>query len=82
MTPDMTWDNIESDHVKAICLIDLSKEEEFREAFCWKSTQPLLKKDHQLKGTEYNFLDYQLQFRKAYQFLKLNDQEGFNEDLH
>ena len=28
MTPDMTWDNIEIDHVKAICLFDLSKEED------------------------------------------------------
>ena len=28
------------------------------------------------KGTTFNFLDYQLQFIKAYQFLKLNGQEG------
>ena len=30
MTPDMTWDNIEIDHVKAICLFDLSKDEELK----------------------------------------------------
>ena len=31
--PDITWDKIEIDHVKAICLFDVSKEEELREAF-------------------------------------------------
>ena len=81
MTPEMTWSNIEIDHVKAICLFDLSKDEELREAFNWKNTQPLLRKDHQLKGTKFNFLDYQLQFIKAYQFIKLNE-ERFNEDIH
>ena len=45
-TPDMTWYNIEIDHVKAICLCDVSKDEELREAFNWKNTQHLLKQDH------------------------------------
>ena len=75
-TPEMKWYNIEIDHVKAICLFDISKDEELREAFNWKNTQPLLNHDHQKKGTKFNFLDYQLQFIKAYQFLRLNDQEG------
>ena len=75
-TPEMNWSNTELDHVKPFCSFDLSKEEELREAFCWKNTQPLLKKDHQLKGTKFNFLNYQLQFIKAYQFLKINGQEG------
>ena len=33
MTPDMTWDNIEIDHVKAICLFDISNDEQLKEAF-------------------------------------------------
>ena len=81
MTPEMNWSNIEIDHVKAICLFDVSKDEELKEAFNWKNTQPLLKHDHQLKGIKFNFLDYQLQFIKAYQFIKLNE-ERFNENLH
>ena len=81
MTPEMNWSNIEIDHVKAICLFGLSKDEELKEAFNWKNNQPLLKKDNQLKGTKFNFLDYQLQFIKAYQFIKLNE-ERFNGDLH
>ena len=76
-TPEMDWSNIEIDHVKAICLFDLSKDEELKKAFNWNNTQPLLKKDHQLKGTKLNFLDYQLQFIKAYQFIRLNE-ERFN----
>ena len=75
MTPEMNWNNIEIDHVKPICMFDISKENELKEAFCWKITQPLLKQDHQHKGTKYSFLDYQLQFIEAYQFLKLNEQE-------
>ena len=81
MTPDMTWDNIEIDHVKPICMFDVSKDGELKEAFSRKNTQPLLKQDHQLKGIKFNFLEYQLQFIEAYQFLKLNE-EGLNENIH
>ena len=80
MTPDMTWGNIEIDHIKPICMFDVTKDEELREAFNWKNTQPLLKEVHQQKGTKFNFLDYQLQFIKAYQFIKLNE-ERFTESI-
>ena len=76
MTPEMSWENTEIDHVKAICLFDISNDEELKLAFNSKNTQPLLKQDHRQKGIKFNFLDYQLQFIKAYQFLKLNGQEG------
>ena len=78
MTPEMNWCKIEIDHVKAICMFDVSDDEQLKEAFNWRNTQPLLKHDHQKKGTKFNFLDYQLQFIKAYQFIKINDQEGLN----
>ena len=81
MTPEMNWSNIEIDQVKALCLFDVSKDEELGEAFNWKNTQPLLKHDHQQKGIKFNFLDYQLQFIKEYQFIKLNE-ERFNENIH
>ena len=76
-TPEMNWSNIEIDHVKPICMFDISKDEKLKEAFSWKNTKPLLKQDHQQKGTKYNFLDYQLQFIKEYQFLEFNE-EGLN----
>ena len=77
-TPEMNWSNTEVDHAKPICMFDVSNDEELKEAFNWKNTQPSLKQDHLQKGIKFNFLDYQLQFIKAYQFLKLNGQEGLN----
>ena len=82
MTPEMKWFFIEIDHVKPICMIDVSKDEKSREAFSWKNTQPLLKEVHSQKSIEFSFLDLQLQFIRAYQYLELNDQKGLNEDLH
>ena len=38
MTPDMSWFNIEIDHVKPICMFDVSKDEELKETFSWKNT--------------------------------------------
>ena len=58
-------------------MFDVSKDEELREAFLRKNIQPLLKQHHLQKGAKFNFLDYQLQFIKLYQFLKLNE-EGIN----
>ena len=40
MTPELNWLNIEIDHVKPICMFDASKDEDFKEAFSWKKTQP------------------------------------------
>ena len=77
----MNWSNMEINHVKPFCMFDVSKDEELKEAFSWRNTQPLLKHDHRHKGTKFNFLDYQLQSIEAYQFIKLND-EAFNENIH
>ena len=78
MTPEMNWSNIEIDHVRPICMFYISKGEELKKAFSWKNTQPLIKHNHHLKGALFNFQDYQFQWIKAYQFIKLNDQEGLN----
>ena len=82
MTPEMNWTNIEIDHVKAISVFNVSKDEELKEAFSCKNSQPLLKHDHQPKVTKINFPDYQLQFIKAYQFLKFNEEDRLNENIH
>ena len=46
MTPEMNWTNIEIDHVKPICMFNISDDEELKLAFNWKNTQPLLKEVH------------------------------------
>ena len=53
MTPEMNWSCIENDHVKAICMFDLSKDQVLNEALSWKNTEHLLKHDHQLKGINF-----------------------------
>ena len=56
-TREMNWYNIEIDHIKQICMFDVSNDEQLKEAFSWKDTQPLLKPDNRQKGTKYIFLD-------------------------
>ena len=51
-TPEMNWRNIEIDHVKPICMFNVSEDEQLKEAFSWKNTRPLLKHDHHLQGTK------------------------------
>ena len=53
-TPEMNWENIEIDHVKPTCMLDIAKDNELKEAFNWRNTQPLLKKDHLQKGIKFN----------------------------
>ena len=68
MTEEMNFNNIHIDHVKPISSFDVSNDDELLEAFNWKNTQPLLKKDNLSKGNKINELDYRLQFIKAYKF--------------
>ena len=42
-TPEKNWLKIEIDYVKPICMFNISKNDELRECFIWKNTQPLLK---------------------------------------
>ena len=81
MTPDMNWENIDIDHVRPIPSFDISDNEQLKEAFNWKNTQPLLKEIHQQKGVRFNFLDYRLKIVKANQFLKL-DEERSNQNTY
>ena len=67
-TPDTNWSNTELDHVKPICMFDVSKDEGLEEAISWRNIQPLLKEVHQRKGIKEKFLDYKLQIIKAYFF--------------
>ena len=59
-TPEKYWSNTEIDHVKPICIVNVSKDEKLRECFNWKNNQSLLKEILNQKGKKFNFLDYQL----------------------
>ena len=45
MMPNMNWTNIQIDNVKPICLFDVSKDGELKEAFRYENTMPLIKED-------------------------------------
>ena len=77
MSPEMNWSNIGIDHVKPNSSFDVTKDKQFRKAFNWTKTQPLLKQVHQHKGTKFDFFTFELQIVKADQFLKLNEEEKF-----
>ena len=70
-THEMNWSNIEIVHVRPHCMFVVTKDDELKEAFCWKYTQPLIEQDHQKKGIKFNFLNYQLHFIKANHFFKI-----------
>ena len=54
-TPEMNWSNFEIDHVKQVCMFNVSDDEELKHAFNWGNTQPLLKEVHSQKGVKFNF---------------------------
>ena len=72
MTPEMNWTNIEIEHVKDIRMFDISDNEE-QNLHSIERIHNHCSKFHSEKGTKFNFIDYQLQFIRAYQFLKLNE---------
>ena len=39
MTPERNWTNIEVDHVKPICMVDISDNEQLKKAVNWRNTQ-------------------------------------------
>ena len=81
MKSEMNWLNTEIDHVKPIPSVDVSKDEQLREAINWTNRQPQMKKNYQHEGAKIDFLEYRLQLMKAYQFIKLN-KEGLIKDFH
>ena len=81
ISPEMTWNSIDINHVKPISSYDVSNDKGLRKTCKWIDSQPLLKQVRQPKGTKFDFLTCRSQFIKAYQFLRLKE-EGFNENFH
>ena len=75
----MNWLKIETimwDHIVYLMFLKWT----IKRNVSWKNTPSLLEQDHQQNETKFNFLDCQLQFINAYHLIKLNDQEGHNEN--
>ena len=58
--PGWTYDMVENDHHIAITRFNVLDPEQLRRAFHWSNVKPMLKKDHEKKGTklpdDYNYL--------------------------
>ena len=81
MTTEVLWLNIEIDHVRQTYSFDVSNIEELKKAFDSVNTRPILKEDHQSKGTSSVLLALRLQFKKSYHFLKLKEKRFIQKSL-
>ena len=61
---------------------DLSDKNEMNKSTFWINLRPMYCSENFSKGDKIDHRLYLLQQIKAYQFIKINDQEGFNENLH
>ena len=69
-------------HCLAVATFNLLDEMEKKMCFIWIILRPMYLKKNINKGDEIDYHLYLLQEVKAKYFIKLNDQEGFNEDFH
>ena len=67
MTPDKNWKNICINHVGPIFSFHIYDDEQLKKG--------LLKYHHQREGIKCSFLDYQLQFKEAYRFIKIDEKK-------
>ena len=68
MTSEMTWNNIDLDHVRLLSFFDLTNPEQLKEAYHYTNIQPLLKSDNRKKGANYSEHDLVVQNEKLYEY--------------
>ena len=69
-------------HCLPIASFNLLDENDIKKSFNWINKRPMYVIDNIVKRDKIDYHLYLLQEVKAYQFLKLNGQEGLNKDLH
>ena len=67
MTPEMTWKNIDLDHVRPQSSIDLTDPIQLKEAAHFSNIQPLLKHDNMKKRANYHEHDLMVQNQNLYE---------------
>ena len=68
MTSEITWDNIELDHVRPLSSFNLTDLEQLKEASHYSNIQPLLKSDNRKKGANYHEHDLMVQNENLYEY--------------
>ena len=69
-------------HCLAVASFNLLDEIDMKKCFNWVNLGPMYVKRNIIKGDKVDYHLYLLQEVKANYFLKINGQEGLNEDLH
>ena len=82
----MTLENYGSvwqiDHRLAITSFNLLDENDMKKCFNWINLRPMYCSENISKGDKIDHYIYLLQELKAKYFMKLNGQEGYNENIH
>ena len=68
LTSDMSWKNIDLDHVQPLSSYDLTDPEQLKEAAHFSNIQPLLKRDNRKKGANYHEHDLMVQNQNLYEY--------------
>ena len=68
MVPEMTWENIELDHIRPLSSFNLTDPDQLKEASHYSNIQPLLKSDNRKKGARYHEHDLAVQNEKLYEY--------------
>ena len=66
MIPELTWKNIDLDHVRPLSLFRLTDPEQLKEAAHFSNIQPLLKHDNGKKGSRYHEHNLAVQKEKVF----------------
>ena len=68
MTPEMTWKNIELDHIQPLKSFNLTDPNQLKEAAHYTNIQPLLKSDNRKKGSRIHEHDLAVHNEKIYEY--------------
>ena len=69
MSPEMSWQLVELDHIQTLSSFDLTDPEQLREAALYTNIQPLLKSDNRKKGSKIDNHDITIHRAKVYLYL-------------
>ena len=70
-----TW---QIDHCLSVASFNLLDENDMKKCFNWVNLKPMYSTEKNIKGSKNDYRLYLMEEIKAYQFIKLNGQEGLN----
>ena len=68
MSPEMSWENIELDHVRPLSSFSLTDPDQLKDAAHFSNIQPLFKHDNRTKGSRFHDHDLVVQIQNLYEY--------------